>query len=156
MKLCRRCNVEKELKEFNKNSAKADGVQNWCRFCDNQKARENYKNGGQARKSKIYANKKKRVTEIHRRIIRYFKENPCVDCGFKNPVALQFDHVRGEKREEVSSMIMGAYSWDTIAEEIEKCDVRCANCHMIKTGRDFNWWSYNFEEIHGECGVEVT
>lgn len=56
----------------------------------------------------------------------------CVDCGYKeNPVALQFDHVRGEKTRNLSQM--GAKSLERIITEIDKCEVRCANCHSIKT-----------------------
>lgn len=54
----------------------------------------------------------------------------CVDCGYAaNPDALQFNHVRGEKI-HVVSRIMG---WDATWIEVGKCDVRCANCHMIKS-----------------------
>jgi hypothetical protein len=58
----------------------------------------------------------------------------CVDCGYKeNPVALQFDHVRGEKLKDVSRMCAEAYSLSRIKDEIRKCEVRCANCHSIVT-----------------------
>ena len=56
----------------------------------------------------------------------------CKDCGYcENPLALQFDHVRGEKLGSVSTMYTG--SLDKLMAEIAKCDVRCANCHLIKT-----------------------
>jgi hypothetical protein len=54
----------------------------------------------------------------------------CVDCGYRShPRALQFDHVRGTKAMNVcfAKSIGGAQ------REIEKCEVRCANCHFIKT-----------------------
>ena len=60
----------------------------------------------------------------------------CVDCGYKvNPIALQFDHVRGQKEKDVSLMIIGCMSMKKIKEEIRKCEVRCANCHFIITDR---------------------
>jgi hypothetical protein len=43
----------------------------------------------------------------------------------------------------VGSMV-SEYSWDRIAEELKKCDVRCANCHRRKTARDFKWFKGNF------------
>ncbi len=59
----------------------------------------------------------------------------CVDCGYRgDPRALQFDHVRGVKLGTVSSML--TCSWKRIVAEIEKCEIRCANCHMIKTHPD--------------------
>ena len=58
----------------------------------------------------------------------------CVDCGYKeNPLALQFDHVRGTKFKEVSVMVSECYSLPRIKDEIRKCEIRCANCHAIIT-----------------------
>lgn len=57
----------------------------------------------------------------------YLKTNPCVDCGEDDYRVLEFDHVRGVKRMEISAMRQRAIK--SIAVEIAKCDVRCANCH---------------------------
>jgi len=60
--------------------------------------------------------------------------SPCVDCeGTFPPCAMDFDHVRGTKKYNVSKMVAKRMSLDKILKEIEKCDVRCANCHRIKT-----------------------
>lgn len=37
-------------------------------------------------------------------------------------------------------MIVEGYGINSIREEIAKCEVRCANCHGIKTARDFKYW----------------
>ena len=59
-------------------------------------------------------------------------ESGCVDCGYNdNPVALDFDHVNGDKVFSLSQK-KGA-SIETLLNEAEKCVVRCANCHRIKT-----------------------
>lgn len=58
----------------------------------------------------------------------------CIDCGYsEHAVALQFDHTGDNKKMNVSDMIRSDYSWITIKQEISKCEVRCANCHSIKT-----------------------
>jgi deoxycytidylate deaminase len=67
--------------------------------------------------------------------IEYLKLHPCVDCGEKDIVVLQFDHVRGKKKYEISTMISTGYSWTDILKEIEKCDVRCANDHIRRTSK---------------------
>ncbi len=62
------------------------------------------------------------------------KERGCVDCGYNiHAVALQFDHVSGIKKASVSNLIRSDYAWKTILEEINKCEVRCANCHAVVT-----------------------
>jgi hypothetical protein len=57
----------------------------------------------------------------------------CVDCGFnKHPDALHFDHVRGRKSFSFGGE--GRYKpWKELYAEMAKCEVRCANCHSIKT-----------------------
>ena len=58
----------------------------------------------------------------------------CKDCGYKeNPVALQFDHITGEKTMEISRMVNSCHSLNKIKEEMRKCEVRCANCHAVVT-----------------------
>lgn len=58
----------------------------------------------------------------------------CADCGYNaSAYALQFDHIRGEKKANVSDLIRSDYTWSTILEEIDKCEVVCANCHAIRT-----------------------
>ena len=58
----------------------------------------------------------------------------CANCGYNaNAYALQFDHIRGEKKQAVSDLIRSDYSWETIKEEMLKCEVVCANCHAIRT-----------------------
>jgi len=68
-----------------------------------------------------------------REYVRKHKENPCLDCGVQYPYyVMQFDHVRGEKFKELSRLISHG-SKKRIDEEIQKCDLVCANCHAIRT-----------------------
>jgi hypothetical protein len=58
----------------------------------------------------------------------------CKDCGYaKHAQALQFDHVSDNKKASVSNLIRSDYAWSTILEEINKCEIRCANCHAVMT-----------------------
>lgn len=60
----------------------------------------------------------------------YLESHPCADCGESDPIVLQFDHVRGTKVKNVTSMTNSkAGAW----RELEKCDVVCANCHVRRT-----------------------
>ena len=77
--------------------------------------------------------------EIIKKILAYLRQNPCVDCGETDPVLLEFDHVRGVKRGPVCNLIYRGCSWETIAAEIEKCEVRCCKCHRLKTAKQFGY-----------------
>jgi len=58
----------------------------------------------------------------------------CTDCGYdKDPKALHFDHVRGKKYKGISELCSKGYSLTAIKKEIQKCEVRCANCHSSVT-----------------------
>lgn len=60
----------------------------------------------------------------------------CKDCGYAaHAQALQFDHIGNDKKMNVSDMIRSDYSWETIKVEIDKCEVRCANCHAVVTAQ---------------------
>lgn len=58
----------------------------------------------------------------------------CVDCGFKaHPDALHFDHLpQFEKKFHIGRQMAG-HGKEAILAEISKCEVRCANCHAVKT-----------------------
>jgi hypothetical protein len=73
-------------------------------------------------------------------VLAYLVEHPCVDCENSDIRVLDFDHVRGEKRKGVSKMINQGFPTNTIAAEIEKCEVRCANCHRIVTAERGGFW----------------
>lgn len=57
----------------------------------------------------------------------------CVDCGNSDVRVLEFDHVKDNKLYDVSYMVTKAYKLDLIKQEIEKCEIRCCNCHRIVT-----------------------
>jgi hypothetical protein len=69
----------------------------------------------------------------------YLASHPCVDCGESDIAILEFDHRDpAEKRMSVAALALNA-GWATVSAEIEKCDVRCANCHRQRTARQFAW-----------------
>lgn len=68
-------------------------------------------------------------------VMRHLKKHPCVDCGETNICCLTFDHVRGKKRADISRMIVNGCSPATLAKEIAKTEIRCGNCHMIRTAK---------------------
>lgn len=63
----------------------------------------------------------------------YLNEHPCVDCGQSDIVVLEFDHVRGIKCDNVSTGANESWSLRKLQTEINKCEIRCANCHRRVT-----------------------
>lgn len=58
----------------------------------------------------------------------------CVDCGYKvHASALQFDHLPQYEKCFSVGVATSSKSKQSILDEINKCEVRCANCHAIKT-----------------------
>lgn len=93
-----------------------------------------------ARNSADYKERARKNNERARKAGRalttaYLSEHPCVDCGERDVLVLQFDHVRGVKKGNVTDLVREACSIRTLLREIEKCDVRCANCHQRRTTR---------------------
>jgi hypothetical protein len=71
-----------------------------------------------------------------RRNVLYVRDilsrSACLDCQETDICVLEFDHV-AEKHKSVSLLMWGEYSLATLAEEIAKCEIRCANCHRRRT-----------------------
>jgi hypothetical protein len=68
----------------------------------------------------------------------YLLCHPCVDCGEADIIVLEFDHRNREDKKYCIGRTTN-FSLNTLKREIEKCDVRCANCHRRKTFKDLGW-----------------
>lgn len=57
-------------------------------------------------------------------------ERGCADCGESDAACLDFHHPNdAEKDMAVTDLITHGHSEESLREEIEKCEVLCANCH---------------------------
>ena len=72
--------------------------------------------------------------ESQEKICEYLFAHPCVDCGEKDIILLEFDHILQEEKEyNVCQMPTDGFRWSLIEKEIQKCEVRCLTCHRKKT-----------------------
>lgn len=93
------------------------------------------------RKEDLYRAQKRHRLSIRAKLFSFLSVSCCVDCGESDPVVLDFDHkIREQKFKSVSKMLSGHYSWRSVCDEINKCDVRCANCHRRRTYKQQGSW----------------
>jgi hypothetical protein len=112
-------------------------------FNDIQKQREASRRHYAKHKERVIAKAKTYSKAARERVRSYIndhlKANPCVDCGETDPIILEFDHITGTKKFNISDATRRGYGMNKIKAEIEKCEVRCANCHRKKTYERGGW-----------------
>lgn len=109
MKQCPQCLVTKDLSHFYKRPDRTNGIQSWCKSCFNTMSKALWK------QRKLDA-------------IQYLG-GECIKCGYgEHPAAMQFHHLKDKK-----------FMWNKMRmlsdkhryEELDKCQLLCANCHAI-------------------------
>ena len=104
---------------------------NMCRPCRSAYGRAHYLANRQKYIDAEAERKRARAQVRTEWLIAFFEESPCVDCGERDPVVLEFDHLR-DKRFEITNQF-ASRNWQEILDEIAKCEVVCANCHRRRT-----------------------
>jgi hypothetical protein len=75
-------------------------------------------------------------------------DTPCADCGqVFDPVCMDFDHICGDKNDNVGSMVGRGMSVDRIKAEVEKCELVCANCHRVRTSKRLSQEGIDMKEV---------
>jgi hypothetical protein len=131
LKKCYRCGLLKTADQFawrNKDKGRHDS---FCRPCRSAYKKEHYAANRQRYIDQAQVRKREIMVERTLYLIEYFRTHPCVDCGGADPVVLEFDHLR-DKLFNVG-MDLARRRWQCILEEIEKCQVVCANRHRRRT-----------------------
>ncbi len=146
-KLCPKCKRTLDESEFHwklRNIRRAVH----CKDCSRKYIREHY-----WRNREYYLDKVRRrniilTRECHEYIANHLAKHPCMDCGEKDIVVLEFDHkVKKRKSGEVSRMLKQRFSLARIILEVKKCEVRCANCHRKKTAKESGSWKLSFAPV---------
>ncbi len=92
-------------------------------------------------RSDLYEAQKRHRIKIRFKMLEFLLAKKCIDCGEKDPIVLDFDHRDPKtKLKNVARMLSGHWSWESVYKEIEKCDIRCANCHRRKSYKQFGHW----------------
>ena len=108
-------------------------LHNMCRPCSSAYHREHYVANRQRYIEQARIQKQKLMLERTTYLIKFFETHACVDCGERDPVVLEFDHLR-DKSFAIGPEL-SRRSWQSILDEMEKCEVVCANCHRRRTAQ---------------------
>ena len=86
----------------------------------------------------LYKAQKRHRIKVREKLLSFLKTKECIDCGENDPVVLEFDHTKPSRKfKQISQMLSGHYSWESVQKEIKKCKIRCANCHRRKSYKQF-------------------
>ena len=97
--------------------------------------------------TKILEGQKKRRNEWATYMKQVKENTPCMDCDVQYPsYVMDFDHRDpSEKLLKVSSVTMFT-SFEKLKQEMEKCDIVCANCHRVRTFKR-GQYQYNMQNV---------
>jgi len=105
----------------------------WSKEDQAKSARRHYENNKDVMKARAIAFQIDARAKVRESIIAA-KDKPCTDCGIRYPYyVMQFDHVRGKKLFNVGDSVKKNFALEKVLDEIAKCEVVCANCHMERT-----------------------
>ncbi len=98
--------------------------------CANCHRRREHLRYAQSGKKPVHLSPRQRQNKM---LIERAKNQPCKDCGGSfSAWQMDFDHVQGKKVRNVGHLAMSGTT-ESMVEEMDKCDVVCANCHRKRT-----------------------
>jgi len=140
MPICNYCGLEKDEEEFNWRS-KSLGIRHpTCKECQKPFRKNWYEGNAKERHLQQVKERKQIVREMAKEYIyQYLSTHPCVECGEKDPVVLEFHHTR-DKVMDIAAIGGAGYSLESIQAEINKCIVLCGNCHKRLSAKERGWF----------------
>lgn len=103
----------------------------------------------------------RRRARLRRWVNERKREQGCERCGCFDPAVLEFHHREDEEKTmDIGTMVTYGHGTDSLADEMEKCDIVCANCHRREhytpPTDDLRVWVHERKMARdgcGECGV---
>lgn len=117
--------------EFALKNASTGTRHSQCKECCRRRSKDHYAANHAAY---IERNRRNRPAQRMRNagiLLEYLSTHPCVQCGERNPVLLELNHVDPRtKVGNVSELARSGCSRQRLQSEMAKCEVMCANCHQ--------------------------
>jgi hypothetical protein len=137
VKKCFKCGLKKSLEGFYKRKSgnRAGEYYEKCKDCYKSRGRDYY-HKNRERQLSLSKQRKEKYIEERKGLLAKIKNRPCADCGkIYPPWVMDFDHREADLKIGTVSYLTfrKLLKFDKILEEIEKCDLVCANCHRERT-----------------------
>jgi len=147
MIICSKCKDEKSIDDFSFKDKKAGVRHPHCKECQKAYRRKHYELNKPKYLAKARKNAKSARLRLQEKMFDYLLSHPCIDCGEADPVVLEFDHRNKEEKSFAvcRKMYTGA-SWELLLSEIDKCDVRCSNCHKRRHAKEDGHYKYTMAQ----------
>ena len=127
-KYCPQCKITKPRSDFSPRSGnRSHQLRGVCKACNAENAIQRR----ETNRNRFYA--LLRASNAH-----------CIDCGESRLVLLDFDHIDPTTKINHVSRLLD-HKFETLLREIDKCEIRCANCHRLKTAEQFGYRKLDWE-----------
>lgn len=119
-------------------------LKKWC--SEPCRAKWRYKNDPVIKYRNTYTEQKARGYSNKWKALQY-KGSKCQTCGESRPATLCFHHRDpSEKSFNLDGRTFANRKWDSVKEEVDKCDLLCHNCHHMLHYGD-SWAEFLNEQV---------
>lgn len=140
--LCNKCKLEKVITDFSFKNRVAGVRKTICKSCHSLYRKAHYLENKEKYILKAHKWNTKQKEILSQFIYDRLSKSECIDCREKDIIVLEFDH-QNNKKLGIAEMYKNKYS---IEAELNKCVVRCANCHRRKTAKAIGYWKLKMLE----------
>jgi hypothetical protein len=127
LKTCYRCRLELDISLFGLDKCKKDGLRYICKTCAKKERQDN--------PSRFHGYQHKRFYKLKDEYLKLKEQKGgCILCGESTLICLDFHHIE-DKVECVSRLRKNKNGWQRIIDEMNKCELLCANCHRKLHGK---------------------
>ena len=136
---CQRCGCDILNERVSKGRLKK-----WC--SESCRAKWRYENDPVIKDRNTYTEQKARGYSNKWKALQY-KGSKCQTCGESRPATLCFHHRDpSEKSFNLDGRTFANRKWDSVKEEVDKCDLLCHNCHHMLHYGD-SWEEFLNEQV---------
>lgn len=151
--MCSKCKQILPVSNFRFRNKSQNIYHSQCKECEKARDKIYYANNLNRRESVRATADFQKARNI--KIVDEAKQCGCKKCGEKRSYVLDFHHRDNSLKQDTINHMLKSASAENLINEINKCDVLCANCH-----REFHYLntalniSYN-DWINGQIAYEV-